>query len=173
MPLHIIIDGYNLIRQSNKLSPLDIQDIQLGREALVDSLSAYKSIKHHKISVVFDGQNAPSFLQHADQVKGIEIKFSHHGETADTVIKRMAAKEKEKAIIVSSDRDIVDFAASQGAATMGSNFFEEKIALAAISDTHIKNDEDRNGWVPTTRKKGPKRRLSKKKRQNMIKTRKL
>ena len=173
MPLHIIIDGYNLIRQSNELSALDMQDIQLGREALLDSLSAYKRIKHHKISVVFDGQNAPSFLQHADRVKGIEIKFSRHGETADMVIKRMAAKEKEEAIIVSSDRDIVDFAAAQGAATISSNFFEEKIALATISNPYIKDDTDRNGWIPTTRKKGPKRRLPRKKRQNMTKTRKL
>ncbi len=38
MPIHIIIDGYNLIRQSSALSVLDNQDIQLGREALIDQL---------------------------------------------------------------------------------------------------------------------------------------
>ncbi|MBU4258375.1 MAG: NYN domain-containing protein, partial [Proteobacteria bacterium] len=49
MSLHIIIDGYNLIRQSNTLSNLDGQDIQLGREALLKMLAEYKKIKHHKI----------------------------------------------------------------------------------------------------------------------------
>jgi len=34
MPLHIIIDGYNVIRRSKQLSLLDLQDIQEGREAL-------------------------------------------------------------------------------------------------------------------------------------------
>ncbi|MCD4762468.1 MAG: NYN domain-containing protein, partial [Desulfobacterales bacterium] len=48
MSLHIIIDGYNLIRQSTTLSDLDGQDIQLGREALLNMLVAYKKIKHHK-----------------------------------------------------------------------------------------------------------------------------
>jgi len=40
MSIHIIIDGYNLIRQSTTLSILDQQDIMLGREALVDMLAA-------------------------------------------------------------------------------------------------------------------------------------
>ena len=55
MSIHIIIDGYNLIRQSTTLSALDQQDIMLGREALVDTLAAYRKIKHHRITVVFDG----------------------------------------------------------------------------------------------------------------------
>ena len=55
MSLHIIIDGYNLIRQSGQLSMLDMQDLQLGREALVDMLAAYKRFKAHRITVVCDG----------------------------------------------------------------------------------------------------------------------
>ena len=54
MPIHIIIDGYNLIRRSKKLSAFDVQDIQLGREALIDMLATYKKIKAHRITVVFD-----------------------------------------------------------------------------------------------------------------------
>ncbi len=42
MPIHIIIDGYNLIRNSNSLSALDRQDMQTGRETLVDMLATYK-----------------------------------------------------------------------------------------------------------------------------------
>jgi predicted RNA-binding protein with PIN domain len=71
MSIHIIIDGYNLIRQSNSLSDLDRQDIQLGREALLDMLAAYQRIKRHMITVVFDGTNAPPFSQHENRVKGI------------------------------------------------------------------------------------------------------
>ena len=46
--------------QSSSLSALDRQDIQLGREALLHTLSAYKKIKRHMITVVFDGTNAPA-----------------------------------------------------------------------------------------------------------------
>lgn len=173
MSVHIVIDGYNLIRQSNSLSTFDRQDIQLGREALIDTLAAYKRIKNHKITIVFDGTNAPPFSQHKDQIKGIKIKFSRSGETADTVIKRIVVKEREKALVVSSDLDVVNFAASNGAATISSPEFEEKIIMAAYMDTKGVENEDSDGWIPTTKKKGPSRRLSKRKRRNMVKIRKL
>ncbi len=173
MSIHIIIDGYNLIRQSNSFSELDRQDIQLGREALLDTLAAYQRIKRHKITVVFDGTNAPVFSQNRIQVKGIKVKFSRTGESADSVIKRMASREREKALVVSSDLDIVNFAATKGTATISSSEFEEKLALAVYTDTKGIENEDEGGWVPTTKKKGPSKRLSKSKRRNRVKIKKL
>ena len=173
MSIHIIIDGYNLIRQSGSFSDLDRQDIQLGRKALLDTLAAYQRVKRHKITVVFDGTNAPSFSQHENRVKGIKVKFSRKGELADSLIKRMVNREREKALVVSSDLDIVDFAAAKGAATISSSDFEEKITMAVYMDTKGVEREDEGGWVPTTKKKGPSKRLSKRKRRNRIKIRKL
>jgi predicted RNA-binding protein with PIN domain len=175
MSLHIIIDGYNLIRQSNTLSAFERQDIQLGREALLDTLATYKRIKRHRITVVFDGTNAPSFSSAQDRFKGINIVFSRYTELADEVIKRMAKKEKEKALIVTSDRDVIEFAEAQGSATIHSPMFEQKITMASSMDVKGLNAEndDIEGWVPSTKKKGPRRRLSKKDRYNRIKIRKL
>ena len=173
MSIHIIIDGYNLIRQSNSFSDLDRHDIQLGREALLDTLAAYQRIKRHKITVVFDGTKAPYFSLHENRVKGIRVKFSRKGESADSLIKRMVDREREKALVVSSDLDVVNFAAIKRAATIRSSDFEEKIEMAVYMDTKGVEREDQGGWIPTTKKKGPSRRLSKRKRRNRIKTRKL
>jgi len=175
MSLHIIIDGYNLIRQSNTLSAFDHEDIQKGREVLVDWLAAYRRLKHHKITVVFDGLAAPSFLDRRDSVKGIDIRFSQNGELADTVIKRMAARERERALIVSSDMDVVNFSELQGAATISSPEFEAKIEMAVYMDMKgaVSEDENESGWIPTTKKKGPPRRSSKKERRSNIKIKKL
>ena len=174
MAVHIIIDGYNLIRQSAELSRLDRRDLQEGREALLDLLAAYKKIKRHQITVVFDGTDDYSLYRQRDQSKGIRMLFSRRGETADTVIKRIVAREKEKALVVSSDRDVADFAASQKAATMGSLDFMEKLSMAAWSDEKgIHPDDEMTGWNPTTRKKGPRRRLSKKERRNRKRANKL
>lgn len=173
MSIHLIIDGYNLIRQSGRLSLLDQQNLQSGRDALIESLAKYKKIKHHKITVVFDGTNAPSIIPFRDYVKGIRIKFSHKGESADEVIKRMAAREREKAMIVSSDRDIINSAVSSGAATINAPFFEEKMIMAEYMDTKGMVEDDKPGWIPTTKKKGPSRRLSKKNRHSWKKIRKL
>jgi predicted RNA-binding protein with PIN domain len=176
MAIHIIIDGYNMIRQSPGLSDLENIAIQNGREALIDWLAVYKRIRPHKITVVFDGSNAPALSAKQDFIKGIAIKFSRSGETADAVIKRMARQEKEHALVVSSDREIVEAVASHGAATISSPEFEEKLVMAEHMNPQgpdQKEAEDEPGWKPSTKKKGPHRRLSKRKRRNQLKIRKL
>jgi predicted RNA-binding protein with PIN domain len=173
MSVHIIIDGYNLIRQSDRFSALDRQNLQSAREALIGALGAYKRIKHHKITVVFDGTDAEIDLPGRDNRKGIDIRFSRKGEPADNVIKRMASRERERALVVSSDRDIAHFATLQGAATIGSPQFEEIVALAVAGQQEVPEPEDRSGWVPTTKKKGPTRRRSKKDRRTRTKIEKL
>jgi len=173
MSIHIIIDGYNLIRQSGYLSNLDLQDIQLGRETLIDMLAAYKKIKAHRITVVFDGTRAPGLLRQRDRQKGIAILFSHRGESADEVIKKMAAGEMQKALVVSSDQEIVRSATSSGAATISAIDFENRLNLAGQIDGMGSDRDDHAGWTPTTKKKGPGRRLSKRQRRNKAKIRKL
>jgi predicted RNA-binding protein with PIN domain len=173
MSIHIIIDGYNLIRQSTTLSRLDQEDIMLGRDALVDMLAAYRKIKPHRITVVFDGHHSPAFSQQRDQKKGIAIRFSRRGESADDLIKRMAIKEREKALVVSSDLEVTNTAAAHGAATISAPLFEDKIGMAVQLDALEIDAEDRAGWTPTTKKKGPSRRLSKKQRRNRMKIKKL
>jgi predicted RNA-binding protein with PIN domain len=173
MPIHVIIDGYNLIRQSHILSELDRLDLQKGREALVDRLASYKRNKLHKITIVFDGANALSFSQTRDYIKGIGVMFSRGGESADTVIKRMAQSEREKALVVSSDMDVVKVAESYGAATISSPEFEEKLSISEYKYAKGTHDEAESSWIPTTKKKGPSRRLSKRLRRNRLKIRKL
>ena len=173
MSIHIIIDGYNLIRQSGFLGSLERQDIQAGRDALVEMLAAYKRIKRHNITVVFDGSSAPCDCPSRDRVQGVSIVFSRSGELADAVIKRMAAKEKEKAIVVSSDLDIVRHSEASGCATLSSPVFEQKLVMASQLNPGDPDNGSDGGWIPTTRKKGPSRRLPKRKRQNQIKTDKL
>lgn len=173
MSMHIIIDGYNLIRRSQHLGAVDRRDIQMGREALVDMLAAYKKMRPHRITVVFDGTRTPGFSMQRDLHKGIALIFSHWDETADSVIKRLARREKQKALVVSSDRDVSDSAAAAGAATIGTREFENKMAMAVQMNGHEDAGEASNGWHPSTRKKGPARRLPKKKRRSRLKIGKL
>lgn len=172
MSIHIIIDGYNLIRQSKTLSLLDSQDIQLGREALIDQTAEYQRLKKHRVSIVFDGQNAPPVATPRDRINGIEILFSPLGVSADTLIKRMAAREREQALIVTSDREIQAYVLACGADVVDSPVFEEKLMMAGYSMT-IGEDEDSQGWIPTTQKKGPRRRLPRRARKNRLRIQKL
>jgi predicted RNA-binding protein with PIN domain len=175
MSLHILIDGYNLIRQSPTLSDIDRRSLEQGRKALLERLAAYKRVKHHPITVVFDGADADTFMERRTRRKGISVVFSRPGELADGVIKRMVSRERERAVVVTSDREVADFAAKHGAATIGSLEFENKMIMATPPDPNLMSliEEEEMGWAPTTKKKGPSRRLSKRERKSRSRTRKV
>jgi hypothetical protein len=156
------------------MAPLDRADLELGRQSPLERLAAYKKLKRHRITVVFDGAARNAVFESRDQQAGIEVRFSRHGESADAVIKRMAEKEGEKARVVSSDREVSACCASRGAAVIGAGEFEQKLAMAEY--TAVKgggSEAEESGWVPDTRKKGPSKKPPKKRRRNMRKLRKL
>jgi len=87
--MHIIIDGYNLIRQSDALRRMERTSLEAGRKALIRRLVPYRRSRGHRISVVFDGwQNGPA-CEERDREQGIDILYSCRGERADDLIKRM------------------------------------------------------------------------------------
>lgn len=176
MSLHIIIDGYNLIRQVPELSELDRLDLELGRDALIERLSAYKRIKPYRITVVFDGAQAPVNGSHQEKRNGISIFYSRVGEIADGVIKRLAERERERAVVVSSDRDITHHAEQAGCAVLRSEDFARKMVDACwygVDSDAAETEEEAGGWKPTTRKKGPSRKLPRKQRKNRLRIDKL
>ena len=179
MSLHVIVDGYNLIRQSSQLSALDQRSIELGRHGLLNLLAAYKKVRSHQITVVFDGgRDVPSYYMAQDRYQGVRIQFSRSPELADDVIKKLVQKERERAVVVTSDRDIMQFAQEKGAAAIPSIQFEEKLRAVSFMQMEllpemIFREDEHEGWVPTTKKKGPSRKLSKKERRNKLKYEKL
>jgi uncharacterized protein len=125
-------------------------------------------LRSHDITVVFDGIHSPPFSTRADRIRGVEIRFSKEGETADAVIMRMVARERENILVVSSDRELVRFAENKGAVAISSPDFEARMVMAAFGMTGGGGVEEspESGWIPTTRKKGPVRRRSKKERRS-------
>jgi predicted RNA-binding protein with PIN domain len=173
MAIHIIVDGYNLIRQSPTLSRLDRRDIALGREALVAGLAAYRKIKPHRITVVFDGVDAPGWSAARDVQRGVHILFSRRGESADAVIVRLARQEREKALVVSSDAAVARAAEACGAAAIDSPEFEFRLAqAAAVQEAGVFEEEPAPRRIDT-RKKGAGHRLPKRVRKNLNKASKL
>ncbi|MCJ8501320.1 NYN domain-containing protein [Desulfatitalea alkaliphila] len=172
--MQIVIDGYNLIRQSAWLSELDHMDLQAGRDALVDALAAYKKMKPFPITVVFDGADAPADLPRRDRRKGIEVRYSRSGELADNVIKRMAARMREKLMVVSSDGDVKTYAAARGAAVIDAVDFEKRMAMARMVDMKgAPEEDDGQDRRLDTKKTGPSRRLPKQQRRMRRKIAKL
>jgi uncharacterized protein len=174
--MHIIVDGYNLIRQSDSLRRHEKQSLEAGRRALISQLSEYKREKGHKITVVFDGWDTGSAQEERDRQRNINIIYSRHGEKADDVIKSLADNSSEETIIISSDREIASYVTRRGKNAISSIEFEtlmyKAIAQSAISDFPARKEADDETYYHSS-KKGPAKRLPRARRQVQTKIKKL
>ena len=157
----IILDGYNVIRQWPDLARLDRGDLQSGREALLHELQAYRRIKGHRITVVFDGREQGGFSEAAENVGGVGVRYSRRGETADLVIARLVAEGGGGAVVVSSDREVADAARRQGAAWLSAPEFMTRVEAGRLASLKGGEEEDR----PEKSGKGTPRRLPKTERR--------
>jgi len=175
MPLELIIDGYNLIRQSDSLSILDAQNLEQGREALLERLVAYHKVRGHPITVVFDGWGGFNLSSTRTRHEGIQVVYTGKGETADEWIQRRVGGVQYGAV-VTSDREIQQHAERAGLSAIPSNEFERKMEAALAADRKgIDFDEgegDEEELIETP-KKGSARQLSKKEKRRQAILKKL
>jgi uncharacterized protein len=173
--MHIIIDGYNLIRQSDSLRRCERQSLQAGRQALINNLINYQREKGHKITVVFDGWENGEVMEERDQQGNINIIYSRRGEKADEVIKRIANNSAEEIFVVSSDREIVSYVVRRGKTSLSSIEFEMLMhkSISESSNIHSYSPEDDDKNDRKSKKKGPARRLPRAERHAQTKIKKL
>ncbi len=157
----IIVDGYNVIRQWPELARLDRADLQSGREALLAELREYRRAKGHRITVVFDGREQGGFAGAAEQVAGVGVRYSRRGESADSVIARLAAEGGEGAVIVSSDREVQGAARRQRASAVTAEEFIRRLTASRMGSLKGGEEDPR----PRKPQKGTARRLPKAERR--------
>lgn len=110
MPIHLLIDGYNLLKRMG----FDRGDLETARKELLDRLAAYKRDRGARITVVFDAYRSFSLNRTRENHKGVEVVFSRENETADDVIVERIRTRQTGLVVVSSDRAIIDEAKGHG-----------------------------------------------------------
>ena len=173
--MFILIDGYNLIRQSDTLRRYERRSLEEGRRALIAKLVEYEKKKTHKITVVFDGGESRWADEGRDREGEINIIYSRRGERADDVIKRIAAHTMEDTIVVSSDREISSYITRLGKTPLSSLEFETIMNNVTSSSLGNNFREDKKNDIDERRskKKGPARRLPRVERLTQTKIKKL
>jgi hypothetical protein len=113
--LHYIIDGYNLVHAIPALKKTLSHDGETARELLIHSISQLTHQKKFRCSIVFDG-TAPN--------------SSSSPLSADAKIKQMIEHSKNRSllVIISSDREIVNFAKVCSCQTYSSNYFANMLS---------------------------------------------
>lgn len=175
MPLEVIIDGYNLLNGSPSLGFSQSEHLESARNRLIEKLDKYKRQKNVTITVVFDGWKGGSVTQSRDIMRGIKIIYSKLGEKADEVIKRMVTNPSIEMVVVSSDREIRNFAESNNIMSISSTEFDQKLEMASYFEMKgcYDQDDDYKETKATTNKKGNPKKLPKSERKRRAKLKKL
>src|SRR5574341_2002130 len=133
MPTHLIIDGYNLLGVRGQVGRGEGLSGEAAREQLIRDLTLYRQRKGHAITLVFDGWQQGLSVGHREHRAGIEVIYSRRGERADQVIQRLAEEFGRDCAVVSSDREVADFARARGAFVISSPEFEARLRAAPLA----------------------------------------
>lgn len=164
---YILIDGYNLIGTAH-------QDLEKERGKLIEDLSKYSNKTGHDITVVFDGWKNGMGAETNMMIGGVKVIYSRLAEKADRVIMRIVSAGQKAWIVVSSDREIADFARSKGASPVTSDEFRYKLySPADDSEEEPVEDDDEEIDIKPGRMKGNPWKLSKKEKMKIRTLKKL
>ena len=169
MAIHLIIDGYNMIGQTEGLG----NDLEDRRRRLIERLSHYRRARGHKVSIVFDGTKGGGFMEETFRTAGVNVLFSRAGETADDLLRQMAGREGSGCVVVSSDRAVQAAARTHGAVAIGIKEFESRLRVAAEPTPILEKDGAEDDDAAPAPKKGNPRRLSKAERRKQERLRRM
>lgn len=91
MGREILVDGYNVIKRDASFQVLEARNLAVARDALITQLVTRYRHTPHQVTVVFDGKGSSEQVAHQ---RGIRVIYSRAGETADSVIARLAAQAR-------------------------------------------------------------------------------
>ncbi|GAA4356365.1 NYN domain-containing protein [Angustibacter luteus] len=108
---HLVVDGYNVTKSAYGELPLVDQ-----RSRLVSGLSALAARTGAEVTCCFDGAVVEGRVS-APAARGVRVRFSDPGQTADELIRRLVRAEPtgRVVVVVSSDREVADGVRRSGA----------------------------------------------------------
>jgi predicted RNA-binding protein with PIN domain len=113
---HLVVDGYNVTKGAYGDLPLADQ-----RARLLTGLSGLNARTRAEITCCFDGAAVAGRVG-GSAVRGVRLRFSEPGTTADDLIRRLVLAEPpgRVVVVVSSDREVADGVRARGARPVSS-----------------------------------------------------
>jgi predicted RNA-binding protein with PIN domain len=149
-----LLDGYNVIRRDPDLRARERQGLEAGRAALLALVARAARAGADEFTVVFDGARRGGGTPAGGRV---QVVFSRPPETADDVLRRLAAQARAGAVVVTSDRAVQATARRAGAVTVTAEAFLAALEPSAGDTGEAMEDDDED---EEPRRGGPARRPS-------------
>lgn len=126
----ILVDGYNVIKRAPSFQAARALSLAAARTQLITLLVNRYRHTPHQVIVVFDGDAALEQVSHDRRIRMI---YSRHGESADSVIARLAASAHaagREVEIYSDDIEVQQSVASQGGTVQTTSQLERQFHAA-------------------------------------------
>lgn len=122
--VHLVVDGYNVTKTGYPTLPLEQQ-----RMRLLGGLAMLAQRTQAEVTCVFDGQDLDVPVIMAPP-RGVRVRFSRTGETADELIRRLVRAEPQgrPVVVVSTDREVADGVRKAGARPVASILLLNRLA---------------------------------------------
>lgn len=114
----ILVDGYNVIKRDASFQTLGAKDLAAARQLLINQLVNRYRHTPYQVIIVFDGNGTS---EQTIQDRRVRIIFSPAGETADSVIARLATSARaagREVEIYSDDREVQQSVSRQGGSAL-------------------------------------------------------
>ena len=152
--MHWLVDGYNVIRRDAELRDRESTGLEAGRAGLLALVAGVAREVGDDFIVVFDGARRVGAAPAGGRV---QVMFSRPPETADDVLRRLAATYREGGVVVTSDRAVLDSARRVGAVGVSGEAFLTAVRHRASGEDPDADEEDDD---EPERRGGPRRRPS-------------
>lgn len=115
---YLLVDGHSIIFAWPELRQLHERRTSLAREALSRQLRDYQDWTGVRVVVVFDGRGA--VISKEAEPGEIQVFYSRAGQTADSIIERLASKyaERFRLLVATGDYLEQETASACGAETV-------------------------------------------------------
>jgi predicted RNA-binding protein with PIN domain len=117
-PQYLLVDGHSIIFAWPELRRLHDQRTSLARDALIRQLRDFQDWSGTHVVVVFDGRG-PTVSQQTEPGE-IQVFYYRVGQTADSIIERLASKYAERFQLMVATGDYLEqeTASASGAETL-------------------------------------------------------
>ena len=136
----ILVDGYNVIKNNEMFKAMELKNFSSARVILIKQLHNKYRDTLHRVIVVFDGDGDAEQVSHEDHIR---IIYSRYDETADNVIKRLAAEGRQngrEVVMYSDDEEVRQAVSEHGGNPLSTHTLTTKLNAAprdvAIRSAH-------------------------------------
>ncbi|WIG60779.1 MAG: hypothetical protein OJF49_003527 [Ktedonobacterales bacterium] len=176
-PKTLLVDGYNVIKNTPALLAAERQSLAAARDALITQMRGKYRQTPHRVVVVFDGDGPYETTQPIAKMPRGQIVYSQRGEKADAVIARLCDRESAagaRVVICSNDLEVRASATTSSGHAIGVNEMARMLNAPpndlrkrAQTRQHWRSQLERDGGSddsPPSRKGNPRRAPKRKRR---------